>query len=457
MNKLVVFTLFLLSILFLSGCGAIGKMQSGACSAFSEGSNMEEHCYQDAAVRAGIPDICSKITGSQFTAGQGNPRRNKCYRRVAIKLGDETICERLTPGSMAESKDGCYVLVALNEFDLSICDNINDNFMKEDCLKKVEAKFPYCKDEVNEEKTNECILETAIKQEKLSYCDRHENPSLCVIGFNSDLSKSDEIISIKECKSLNDPDGRNTCTLLYSYDSGDDAHCGSVPDPIFSKLCTSLSWNSLGDGDDPYEFLIDDTRQNMASVCDSMDVNSKWTGVCYGMLAHSLEMRWDDGVENSDFDPGSNVGLKQDLYKSYLKMCNNKELIGSDKNEVIETMCLLKTFTLSDVSVCSELEGDAKQECEVIGQVDTGVCIHDIALCEEILLPIHKDVKVCREKMVDGVRSRESFYCEQRVKSAHAIKLYSVSKGVRSLNGVPIETVTDMIVEDSLEYLEEYD
>lgn len=448
-SRSVVFILMILLSLSLTGCKQIGKIENAACSALPEG-DMQEHCYQDAAVRAQEATICESITGDEFTAAQGNPRRNKCYRRVAEKTGDFELCDKLTPGSMAETKNGCFMLVAISELDASICDHIDDNYMKTRCREEVEKIFPYCVDEKDDiTRYNQCILETAIDEEKISYCDKHANPSLCVIGFNDELMKRGELLGVDECKRLNDVDARYTCSLLYAHGSGDDSNCDSIPDSNYARLCTALSWSEIGPGQDPDFRLDPDKRDSMIEHCDSI-ADTRWKGMCFGMLANTLETEWDGGIGNYNFDVAQHIQLKKDAYISFLEFCSNDAFFSSDSlanTEMLETMCLLKTMTLSDPSVCSELTGDAKTECEDISPIDTGVCPEEDDACKEFILPIHQDVLDCKKHEVDGRPTVESLRCEEKVKSAHFIKLYSISKEVQEVDGVPIETITSMLIE----------
>jgi len=160
-----------LSFFLLSGCSAIdwvaGGFEGMACPFF--GDETEDHCYQDAAVRQGDADDCSKIKAAGFTEAQGPAPRDKCYLRIAEKTGDPEPCDKIVGGSISYTKQECLYRAALKSGDISICEKIvgsasstfRGTFNTETCLKSIVPKDQPEKEEEDveeeaEEEKGEC-------------------------------------------------------------------------------------------------------------------------------------------------------------------------------------------------------------------------------------------------------------------------------------------------------------
>lgn len=66
-----------------------------------------DHCFQFTAVQSGSPAACERIKGTKFKDTGSNPPRDKCYLQIAINKGDHTICNNIKWGPMSYSQDGC--------------------------------------------------------------------------------------------------------------------------------------------------------------------------------------------------------------------------------------------------------------------------------------------------------------------------------------------------------------
>lgn len=88
-------------IFSLSGCSLITELGNMMCTLMPD----SDHCFQFTAVQSGSPAACAKIKGSKFKGS--NPPRDKCYLQIAINKGDHTICNNIAWGPMSYTKDGC--------------------------------------------------------------------------------------------------------------------------------------------------------------------------------------------------------------------------------------------------------------------------------------------------------------------------------------------------------------
>ena len=138
MKRLLQFSLIILSITFLTGCGFF-EWASGACEWF-EDSHTESHCYQKIGIYTNSPEICEDA--------EYGGTRTKCYILLAQRQGDGSYCESIGDNEMGPqyAKEQCYQAVAIETGDSSYCDKMGSyksygnefsggsGFSKEECL-----------------------------------------------------------------------------------------------------------------------------------------------------------------------------------------------------------------------------------------------------------------------------------------------------------------------------------
>ena len=166
--------IILLITMLLSGCSLIGRVEETGCR-FIRDTKLQEHCYQDAAVRQSNPAVCYKILGTEWDPEDGNPRRNKCFRRIAVKEKMPGLCSRLEPGQFAETENDCYTLVARAADDPLMCNFIEADYFDEDG-EPVYASRMDCYDKVGSQvRCSDCAA-TAVEKNNLMYCELDKNP-----------------------------------------------------------------------------------------------------------------------------------------------------------------------------------------------------------------------------------------------------------------------------------------
>ncbi len=86
--------------LLLTGC--LGTVLEIFCDFSPDG----DHCYQAAAVQGANPDGCEKIEGKDF-GGVSNPPKDKCFLQIAGNTGDPSVCKNIEGGMMSYTEEEC--------------------------------------------------------------------------------------------------------------------------------------------------------------------------------------------------------------------------------------------------------------------------------------------------------------------------------------------------------------
>jgi hypothetical protein len=82
----------------LSGC--LGDLLDWGC----EYSDDEGHCYQSSAIQDSEPERCGNVT-SHFTGS--NPPKDKCYLLIAENTGDPSVCDNIVGGPASYTQSEC--------------------------------------------------------------------------------------------------------------------------------------------------------------------------------------------------------------------------------------------------------------------------------------------------------------------------------------------------------------
>ncbi len=131
------------SLLVLSGCRLITDLGNMMCTLMPD----SDHCFQFTAVQSGSPAACERIKWTKFKDGGSNPPRDKCYLQIALNKWDHTVCNNIKWGVMSYSKDECISGVgdkllaeAVKKDDISSCKKLESYPEKSvftECVSKV--------------------------------------------------------------------------------------------------------------------------------------------------------------------------------------------------------------------------------------------------------------------------------------------------------------------------------
>lgn len=94
--------------LLLSGC--LGDVMEVFCDnapaqMMGDGEGDADHCYQAAAIQEGKADGCENVEGKRFTGS--NPPKDKCFLEIAENTGDISVCKRIEGGFMSYTQEEC--------------------------------------------------------------------------------------------------------------------------------------------------------------------------------------------------------------------------------------------------------------------------------------------------------------------------------------------------------------
>ena len=125
-------TVMLLLPFSLSGC--LGGMAGLTCYLLPD----SDHCYQAAAMQENDPDGCAKIKGKDFEGS--NPPRDKCYLKIAENTGDLSVCDKIEGGMYSYTKEECYRDTSIKHENPSGCMKLSGSD-KETCVSSLSTKI----------------------------------------------------------------------------------------------------------------------------------------------------------------------------------------------------------------------------------------------------------------------------------------------------------------------------
>lgn len=97
MRKLLL--LLIVSPLFLAGC--IGDLLEFSCEYVED----DHHCYQSVAVQDSDPDGCELVEPEGWP--NSNPPKDKCYLLIAENTGDASVCDKIAGGPGSYTREQC--------------------------------------------------------------------------------------------------------------------------------------------------------------------------------------------------------------------------------------------------------------------------------------------------------------------------------------------------------------
>jgi hypothetical protein len=126
------FMAILILPMFLSGC--LGGMAGLTCYLLPD----SDHCYQAAAMQENDPEGCAKIKGEGFEGS--NPPRDKCYLKIAENTGDLSVCDKIEGGMYSYTKEECYRDTSIKHENPSGCMKLSGSD-KDTCVSSLSTKI----------------------------------------------------------------------------------------------------------------------------------------------------------------------------------------------------------------------------------------------------------------------------------------------------------------------------
>lgn len=197
-GKIIIFSFLLL---WLSGCSIISWIWKLVC----EWAPDTDHCYQFTAIQSWNPDECEKIKWRKFQDYWSNPPKDKCYLTIAQNKQDHTICSKIKWWFMSYTKEECEKRVwskilfeSLEKDDINWCNKIkkipNSSSTYNDCIWKLatKEKLDY-KDMKIKELTKKIFLDTKdekLKEELKKELDNLKKQKETIYNLMNDTQKS---------------------------------------------------------------------------------------------------------------------------------------------------------------------------------------------------------------------------------------------------------------------------
>ena len=159
----------------------LGKEQGNL--EFCDGLHDEDKwsCYVGVATEKNDKSICGDISPD-------SSKYVKCFTDIALQNNDPEICN----ADMGQI-DTCYAKVAINTRNGEICDKINDMVVRESCLRTilrttaVEEGNPELCEQLDQFTRDICFSSLASETKKLEYCEKISDTNekdLCYIGVS---------------------------------------------------------------------------------------------------------------------------------------------------------------------------------------------------------------------------------------------------------------------------------
>lgn len=240
-----------------------------AYSVSSYGPSESDMCYYELALDRENISLCRKVRGTDsyygYTAAQcgaeiamykGDSQlceelsfisKYDCYLELATNLEDASICGEITS---VRKRDDCYSSLASALEDPSICKEISTESDKDECIYDYVYWYSYYIDDWSicdefsasaDEEQSYCYYEAADATGQVSYCDKMTTDT----GYYSYYTKGDcygNVASYKNdpslCEQLTDADFKDACYYEYAtYYPYDVDACANIVDDYLREDC----------------------------------------------------------------------------------------------------------------------------------------------------------------------------------------------------------------------------
>jgi hypothetical protein len=381
-------------ILVFSGC--IGQLEKIGCDVLPA-DDTKDHCYQDAAVRMGDPNVCDKIVGYKFSGQGENPPKDKCFMRIAIDSKDPTPCSRMQGGMYGYFPGECYQEVAIAAKNPKICDmmgdfNISRGFGavvvdKAKCYSLVGSQPTYCTG-LGGENEIKCYVNESVNAANPLLCESVKEKTgqySCLLEYAAAVqermtSGKGGNFQYSSCSMFVDTKMKYECAFLGAGIFDQPAACSVIREANFKTMCEAIP-KLMADT------ATDAELTKMSSDCSQMtDTNLKAVclltlGLHESLMASSVE------------DDQRSEKLEIEGYENMLKACDSGIFTGS--NTDMKKFCFGYLLLAERPEHCEKMKSaDSKDNCFEIASIETGDCspIRDASAkseCVSIFLPFH--------------------------------------------------------------------
>lgn len=215
-------------------CKAWLKGEYNVCESDGLKDNRTSECYRWLAEKVDNPGVCWTFSQQE--------NKEKCIIVFAHKYKDQEMCEMIE-GDYSRRRDMCYMNVAKELEDVSLCEKVSDPGSRDGCRGRIDPsgeEAADCGNFTGRNSKNRCFKEAARKQNDPSLCEKIVSPDKKAGVLLRDqcydaLSKNNPTV----CSLIDDSLVRYGCydnrmdDFVYSYDK----HCESATSTLSRDLC----------------------------------------------------------------------------------------------------------------------------------------------------------------------------------------------------------------------------
>ncbi len=190
--------------------------------------NERYSCFMQYALDQRDPSICREYLNNS----------DNCYLKVAAEKEDLTICYMIHDQS---NRNRCYSEIAKARSYLPICDLIIDPAEKENCYIPVayeKRDKEICDNITNQSIKDKCISSVALVEKRTSFCDMIQDLEIKDKCYNSIACAT---LSPSICDTIQDQKIRDSCYNYIAYKSKDKEKCVKIQDERMRQECKSYS------------------------------------------------------------------------------------------------------------------------------------------------------------------------------------------------------------------------
>ncbi|MFH0869488.1 MAG: hypothetical protein V1866_00345 [archaeon] len=119
-KKPLVIAIILLSALLITACdwSLLAEFLGASCDDTPDSA----HCHQGTGVQSGNTAECDKIKApAEYAKVGSNPPKDKCYLMIAQNTGDYSICKKIAGGYASYTQEECFTDIAVEKEDPAGC------------------------------------------------------------------------------------------------------------------------------------------------------------------------------------------------------------------------------------------------------------------------------------------------------------------------------------------------
>jgi len=230
--------------------------------------------------------------------------------------------------------DGCYYDRAVSQEDLSLCQQISDSGLKQQCYYELsDTSLDACKLVTDDAKRKVCITSFAVSGNDISLCD------LLIAGKNDCRNAVDPCLGSSDadlCHALarNDPaecKSDSDCLLNYSLTKDDASTCELIQNAVVSKACVSAI--------------------KYTDKCDDLSTPAQ-KDYCYQLFA----IYSDDFLACTQITPDSTYSL--DCFSTFAASLHNLSICDQDGFSLNSLWACYRNYSLlsGDLSGCYAID-----------------------------------------------------------------------------------------------------